>query len=124
MGFLSRVKWVNILGAGIVAVGLGAPLAVWQNQSSVENTLKVQAVQNLAEFGHDWAEVEVDGRSISASGIATSTTQIENANDVLSRIDVASEFTLNAELAPKLEPFSLKLSKDSKKPFNGRRNAN
>ncbi|GLQ18194.1 OmpA family protein [Maritalea porphyrae] len=114
MGFLSRVKWVNIFGAAIVVAGLGAPFAVWQNQLNVENTLRAQVQKDLSDFGHGWADVEVDGRSISASGLATSASQIEDAREVLARINIASEFTLDAELAPKLEPFSLKLSKDSK----------
>ncbi|MFT6659806.1 MAG: hypothetical protein ACJAZW_002987, partial [Maritalea sp.] len=114
MGFLGRVKWIGIIAAGFLTVGIGAPFAVWQNQTNVEQYIQANAQRTLNEFGQSWAQVQVSGRDIQASGLATSTQQIGAVEDILANASGARSANLTATLAPKLDPFVLTLQQDNK----------
>ncbi|MCZ4270859.1 OmpA family protein [Maritalea porphyrae] len=114
MGIFRRVNWVMLLGMGVLTVGIGAPFAVWQNQPNVEHHIETILQTKLDNLGLSWARVQVDGRDVHAAGLSTSAEQISKVNQILAEAPETRSASLDAALAPKLDPFSLRLSKDNK----------
>jgi outer membrane protein OmpA-like peptidoglycan-associated protein len=112
MGLLSSVKWLNLLGIGVVTVGVGTYVAVSQNQSSVETELSQQVQAELASYGMPWAEVRADGRTITVLGVTTNPDDEAKINGLVVKIEGVADIETNIDVAAPMQPFALKLSKN------------
>ncbi|MGJ8528776.1 OmpA family protein [Maritalea sp.] len=114
MGSIKRVKWFTLLIAGVLTIGVGSAVAVWQTQAYVEAELNAGVSEKLHKFGHKWTSVDVVGRDVTISGLSTNTAEIDEITKLVAAHNGVRSVSLDIQVAPKMEPFKLSLSQDGK----------
>ena len=99
-------NWRKWIWPGILATVLLTALAMLMKSGSIEQDLQAKALGDLSGT-HSWAQVELDGRDLTLSGIAP--TQ-EAADDALQIADNAYDVRIassSVELPPIADPYQL-----------------
>ncbi len=107
-------NWRKWIWPGILAVVLLSALATLMKSGSIEQDLQAKAIADLSD-NHKWAQVELDGRDLTLTGIAPSEAAIEEARQIAD--DAYDVRVANAQvtLLPIADPFVLSAVKADRK---------
>ncbi|WP_323015422.1 OmpA family protein [Devosia sp.] len=98
-------KWVV---PGLVTVLGGTSLSLAMTTSTIVEDLQARSAATIAAGNVDWAELSLDGRDLTLSGITTDQALVDDALSYLSQIDGLRSVTTNVALAPLASPYRLK----------------
>ncbi|ODT76979.1 MAG: hypothetical protein ABS76_29140 [Pelagibacterium sp. SCN 64-44] len=98
-------KWVV---PGLVTVLGGTSLSLAMTTSTIVEDLQARSAATIAAGNVDWAELSLDGRDLTLSGITTDQALVDEALSYLSQLDGLRTVTANVALAPLASPYQLK----------------
>ncbi len=98
MVFIKRVKWFTLLAAGVITIGFGSAVAVWQEQGRVEAELATAVVKKLHSLGYSWTGVDVIGRDVTISGLTTSADELEEVAELTAAHNGVRTVELNVDI--------------------------